>query len=179
MKEKVRSLALQTKPSVPLILVTLDELARTARRKGHSEASMYEELSPQANLNQEKIDIQSFCLNVLGGNASDIVGKALSKAIKIKPEMKSTEMEKINFENQAHSPLLNLYDQPNYMGYMQPQFNFAPNTHQVGAPCGYRRYQRPSYRQSRSAGCLFCGASDHYVRGCTKMKAARGKMNSQ
>lgn len=101
-------MALQTKPSVPLILVTLDELARTARRKGHSEASMYEELSRQANLNQEKIDIQSFCLNVLGGNASDIVGKALSKAIKIKPEMKSTEMEKINFENQAHSPLLNL-----------------------------------------------------------------------
>lgn len=48
---------------------------------------MYEELSRQANLNQEKIDIQSFCLNVLGGNASDIVGKALSKAIKIKPEM--------------------------------------------------------------------------------------------
>lgn len=95
MKEKVRSLALQTKPSVPLILVTLDELARTARRKGHSEASMYEELSRQANLNQEKIDIQSFCLNVLGGNASDIVGKALSKAIKIKPEMKSTEMEKL------------------------------------------------------------------------------------
>lgn len=78
-KEKVRSLALQTKPSVPLILVTLDELARTARRKEHSEASMYEELSRQANLNQEKIDIQSFCLNVLGGNASDIVGKALSK----------------------------------------------------------------------------------------------------
>lgn len=122
-------MALQTKSSVPLILVTLDELARTARRKGHSEASMYEELSRQANLNQEKIDIQSFCLNVLGGNASDIVGKALSKAIKIKPEMKSTEMEKINFENQAHSLLLNLYGQPNYIGYMQPQFNFAPNTH--------------------------------------------------
>lgn len=175
----MRSLALQTKTSVPFILVTLDELARTARRKGHSEASMYEELSRQANLNQEKIDIQSFCLNVLGGNASDIVGKALSKAIKIKPEMKSTEVKKINIENQAQSPLLNLYGQPNYMGYMQPQFNFAPNTHQMGVPYGYRRYQRPSYRQSRSAGCLFCGASDHYVRGCTKMKAARGIMNSQ
>lgn len=63
-KEKVRSLALQTKPSVPLILVTLDELARTARRKGHSEAYMYEELSRQVNLHQEKIDIQSFSLSV-------------------------------------------------------------------------------------------------------------------
>lgn len=100
---------------------------------------MYEELhvSRQANLNREKIDIQSFCLNVLGGNASDIVGKALSKAIKIKPETKSTEVKKINFENQAQSPLLNVYGQPNDMGYMQPHFNFAPNTHQIRAPYGY------------------------------------------
>lgn len=77
MKEKVRSLALQTKPSVPLILVTLDELARTARRKGHSEASMYEELSRQANLNQEKIDRYSkFLLKCFGWKSVLYCGKS-------------------------------------------------------------------------------------------------------
>ncbi|XP_062574215.1 uncharacterized protein LOC134236043 [Saccostrea cucullata] len=175
-KEKVRSLALQSSPSIPLLLVSLDELARITRRKGHDEASVFDELSRQANLNQDKIDVPNFCLSVLGGKASDIVGKALSKAIKSKPETKPSETEKT--PTQTQSPLLNLYGQPNYMGYIPPHCNFVPGSHGVGSQYGYRRYQRAPYRQPRT-GCLFCGANDHYVRDCTKMKAARGKMNSQ
>ena len=46
LKEKVRMLALQSTPSGALMLLTVEELAQTARRTCH--ADMFEELSRQA-----------------------------------------------------------------------------------------------------------------------------------
>lgn len=70
---------MQTEPSVPLILVLVEELASTARKTNSDDATVFEELARQANCNKEKLDTPSFCLSVLGGKATDVVGKALSK----------------------------------------------------------------------------------------------------
>lgn len=88
LKAKVRGLCMQTEPSVPLILVLVEELASTARRMNSDDAAVFEELARQANCNKEKLDIPSFCLSALGdgGGATDVVGKALSKALNVKSE---------------------------------------------------------------------------------------------
>lgn len=58
---------MQTEQSVPLILVLVEELASTARRRMNSDdAAVFEELARQANCNKEKLDIPSFCLSALG-----------------------------------------------------------------------------------------------------------------
>lgn len=103
---------MQTDPSVPLILVLVEELASTARRINNDDAAVFEELARQANCNKEKLDIPSFCLSVLGGKATDVVGKALSKALKMKSECgESSLMGKVQATHQQ-SPMLNLYSQP-------------------------------------------------------------------
>ena len=53
LKEKVRMLALQSSPSGALMLLTVEELAQTARRTSH--ADMFEELSRQALKHQFSI----------------------------------------------------------------------------------------------------------------------------
>ena len=60
----------------------LDELARVARKCNSEETQVFQELARQAIYNSDKIDVSAFCLNVMGGKAIDLVGKALSKAIK-------------------------------------------------------------------------------------------------
>ncbi len=52
---------MQNSPSEHLILLTLHELAETARQQMHEDADMYLELSRQAHLNQGKFNIASFC----------------------------------------------------------------------------------------------------------------------
>lgn len=178
LKAKVRGLCMQTEPSVPLILVLVEELASTARKMNSDDAAIFEELARQANCNKEKLDIPSFCLSVQGGKATDVVGKALSKALKVKSECgESSVLGKVQATHQ--SPMLNLYSQPPQAYWGFGQGNFVPQMYPYGGVTGYggyRKYQRGSGRgQSSRGNCLFCGGPDHYVRDCMKMKAARGK----
>ena len=84
LKDKVRFLAMQKVPSEQLVLLTLDELADTARKLDHADADLYQELARQANQNQGDFKVPNFILNVLGGKASDLISKALSKSLKEK-----------------------------------------------------------------------------------------------
>ena len=45
LRDKVRMLALQANPSDALLLLTIEELARTSRKLDSTEADTYEELS--------------------------------------------------------------------------------------------------------------------------------------
>ena len=60
LKDKVRSLCLQNDPSEPLILLTLEELARVSRRQGHADAELYEELTRQAKVQRGQLDLAYF-----------------------------------------------------------------------------------------------------------------------
>ena len=82
LKDKVRSLCLPNDPSEPLILLTLEELARVSRRQGHVDAELYEELARQAKVQQGQLDLAHFCLTTLSGKAGDVIIKALSKCLK-------------------------------------------------------------------------------------------------
>ncbi|XP_061169412.1 uncharacterized protein LOC133178716 [Saccostrea echinata] len=179
LKAKVRGLCMQTEPSLPLILVCIEELARTARKSNYEEAAVFEELSRQANCNKDKLDIPSFCMTVLGGKATDVVSKALAKALKVKSESGEGGCQEKVSETQHQSPLMNLSPHPHHAYWGFGQGNFAPPMYPYGGVAGYsgyRKYQRGSGRgQSSKGNCLFCGASGHYVRDCLKMKAARGK----
>ena len=85
LKDKVRSLCLQNDPSEPLILLTLEELARVSRRQGHVDAELFEELARQAKVQQGQLDLAHFCLTTLSGKAGDVITKALSKCLKKQP----------------------------------------------------------------------------------------------
>lgn len=74
---------MHSEPSIPLILLTMDELANVARRTAHDVVEMFEELVRQANRYQSKLDIASFCLSVLGGKSADVIAKAISKCLKL------------------------------------------------------------------------------------------------
>lgn len=52
LKEKVRTLCLQKDPSDSLILLTLEELAKCARKLGDDESETFEKLARQANRHQ-------------------------------------------------------------------------------------------------------------------------------
>ncbi|XP_052090318.1 uncharacterized protein LOC127726986 [Mytilus californianus] len=84
LKNKVRSLALQANPSEPLILLSLDELAKKARRQNDDDAETFDELARQAQKHQGSINVATLTLNVLGGKASDLVGKVMAKCPKEK-----------------------------------------------------------------------------------------------
>ena len=71
----MRSLCLQTAPSEPLILLTLEELSRVSRRQGHVDVEIYEELARQAKKNQGKVDMATLCLTALSGKAGDVITK--------------------------------------------------------------------------------------------------------
>lgn len=66
----------------------MEELAAKARSLGHEDAETFEELARQATRNQGRINIMSLTLTVLGGKASDIITKALSKCMKGKDQEK-------------------------------------------------------------------------------------------
>lgn len=84
LKAKVRGLCMQTEPSVPLILVLVEELASTARKMNSDDAAIFEELARQANCNKEKLDIPSFCLSVLGGKSYRCGRKSVIKSVESK-----------------------------------------------------------------------------------------------
>lgn len=82
LKEKVRCLCLKKNQSVSLILLTVEDLAKEARKVSHEDAETFEELSRQAIWYQAKLDISSLCLSVLGGNAADAISKAVENLFK-------------------------------------------------------------------------------------------------
>ena len=163
LKDKVRVLCMQAEPSTPLILLTLEELAKVARRGNHEEADMFEELLRQAIRYQTKLDLPSLCLSVMGGKAADIITKAVSKCLKV--ESKSVESKKeVSQPKPEDSPLYNLY--PPQQAYQpQPYYNF-------GYMRGFRG--RPSQFRPRG-GCHFCGSTSHMVKDCADMKEAKEK----
>lgn len=193
LKEKVRILSLQQEPSDSLILLTLDELSKVARKTCHEEADMFEELARQANRYSSKLDISGLCLSVLGGKASDAVSKAVSKYMKGKQQNEQSEnKDKKNdaVQKREESPLVNLYPpipQAQYVppGSLQPPFfpffnhgmqNFSPNygSYRNARPTGFR----PSYSGFRPRGaCLWCNSTAHQIKDCEKMKLAKEKGN--
>ena len=89
LKEKVRTLCLQQEPSIALILLTLEELAKHLRKADAEDAEVYEELAREAIRHQTKVDVTSLCLSVHGGRAADAISKAISKCLKEKVESKN------------------------------------------------------------------------------------------
>lgn len=113
LKEKVRTLCLQDDPSNALILLTLDELSKAARKLNHEEADMFEELYRQANRYQSKLQISNLCLSVLGGKVADAISKAISKCLKDKPETKAeSKNEYVETQKRPESPLNGLLVYP-------------------------------------------------------------------
>lgn len=169
----MRKLCLQQEPSISLILLTLKELSKHARKADAEDADVYEELAREAIRHKTKVDVTSLCLSVLGGRAADAISKAISKCLKEKVESKNDDKfskpEK-NAPKPENSPLHNLYQ----MGFQPP---FAANFPQPQG-YGYRnpkpRPYTPNYRP-RGAACLFCDSTSHLVKDCEKMKAAKGK----
>ena len=70
---------MQNDPSEPLIMQTLEELARVSRRQDHADAKLYEELARQAKVKQGQLDLAHFCLTTPSGKAGNVITKALSK----------------------------------------------------------------------------------------------------
>lgn len=64
---------MQEDPSMSLILLTIEDLAKTAKKVSHEEADIYEELSRQGTRYQTKLDISSLCLSVLMCKAADAI----------------------------------------------------------------------------------------------------------
>jgi hypothetical protein len=165
----------QQEPSIFLILLTLEELAKHARKADAEDAEVYEEIARQAIKQQTKVDVTSLCLSLLGGRAPDAISKAISKCLKEKVESRNgdncSKPEK-NAPDPENSPLHNLYPFMYQMGFQLP---FAANFPQPQG-YGYRnprpRSYTPNYRP-RGAACLFCDSTSHKY--CDKMKAAKGK----
>lgn len=121
LKEKVRTLCLQDDPSNALILLTLDELAKVARKLNHEEADMFEELYRQANRYQSKLQISNLCLSVLGGKVADAISKAISKCLKEKPETKAeSKIEHVEIQKRPESPLNGLYPYQHFVYPIMP-----------------------------------------------------------
>ena len=172
-KEKVRLLALQNNQSEALILLSLDELAKTARSAQVEEADIYEELYRQASRNQGQINLVNLVLSVMGGKASDVVAKALSKCRKEQEDSKELANKT---EKQANSPLQNLYQPPFPQPFMMPyQQGYGYPFHTQFAAPGYTgrpRYQRKG-GPKQIGPCLFCDAMGHLIKDCLKFKAMK------
>lgn len=82
LKEKVRCVCLQENPSVSLILLTVEDMAKVTGKVSHEDAETFEDLSRQATRYQAKLNISSLCLSVLGGKAADAISKAVAKSLK-------------------------------------------------------------------------------------------------
>jgi len=95
-------------------LISLEELAGTARRLNDDNAELYEELSRQANVNRTENDVAGFCLNVMGGKPSDLFTKALSKSLKIidacLDNSNNSNTNRDETREQPQSPIMHLYN---------------------------------------------------------------------
>lgn len=170
-KDKIKVLCTQSQPSEALILLSLDELSRLARKVNHEDMDVYEELYRQCSRMQGKINMGNLCLTVLGGKGAGTVTKAINKCLK---ESGTSEVKRDNTSckediqpPKQESVLANLYPpMPMYpMGFPQP-YSYAP---QYGGGYMYRSVRpqgqgRPYRKQSMGRGtCLFCESSSHYV----------------
>lgn len=133
-KDKVRLLCTQNNPSEGLILLALDELARKAKDCQHYDADTYEELLRQASRNQGEINIVTLTLNVLGGKASDLVSKTLSKCLKEKDcgKAESNPSSSDSQQMDMTSPLAVMYPPMMPQGY-NPMDTYPP----LYMPYGY------------------------------------------
>ncbi|XP_062583975.1 uncharacterized protein LOC134245733 [Saccostrea cucullata] len=172
-KEKVRLLANQNSPSEALILLALDELAKTSRSAKIDDVDIYEELYRQASRNQGKINLVTLVLSVMGGKASDVVGKALVKSKKEQEETKESDKEK----KSSSSPLHNLYSSFPPMPLMMP---YQPQGYNYGYMFNpsYQGY-RPNRGRLNQGGskpigpCLYCESMGHLIKDCMKFKAMK------
>ncbi|CAG2204836.1 unnamed protein product [Mytilus edulis] len=96
LKDNVRSLALHANPSESLILLSLDELAKKARKQNDDDAETFDELSRQAQRHQGSINVATLTLNVIGGKASDLVEKAMAKCLMVKEVEQKITVNKAN-----------------------------------------------------------------------------------
>lgn len=170
----MRLLANQNSPSEALILLALDELAKTARAVKVEDADIFEELYRQASRNQGKINLVTLVLSVMGGKASDVVGKALVKSRKEQEETK----ESPKVEKSPSSPLHSLYpsfpSMPLMMPYQPQGYNYGYMPNPVYQ--GYRPRQRGRFNQGGSkpiGPCLFCESMGHLIKDCLKFKAMK------
>lgn len=196
LKDRIRTLAMQQDPIDSLILLNLDDLAKTARRTNHEDVELFEELVRQANCHRKKLNIPSLCLTVFGGKSADLITRALSKCMREKAEerdddLKSESRGKERTDQRELSPLSNIYPpvvpfapmpMGNFQFPTQATAQFLPHGFQ-NAPVfrgGYKSgYSRPYRGESRTwrpkGACIFCEATGHHFRDCEKMKLARKK----
>lgn len=187
-KERVKALAAQQDPSEPLILITLDELARLSRKLGDKDMEVYEELYRQCGRLQGKVNIANLCLTVLGGQGADLVSKAVNKCIKEGQNLGSKcegvkmrgEMEQDQGSKGSNSPLAGLY--PMYStpllgapGFQPYPFHPFSNFGTYSRPRGYRPMGGMGRRNASRLACHFCDSTQHLVKDCELMKAARRK----
>lgn len=186
LQEQVRCVASQNVPNESLLLLLLDQLARKAASTKDKMMHTYEEMYRQAKVNQGKISIPAFCLEVLGGGALDVVSKALSKhTFKQKNSDEEGETKKPK-PPRPNSPLENLYPppRPNFMPHYSYD-NYGYSDYQSYPRPQFSRPRRPfgGFRSSRGkAGssqypCFFCNSTDHWVRDCQKLKALKEANN--
>ena len=152
LKDQVRSLRLQTAPSEPLILLTLEELSRVSRRQGYVDVEIYEELARQAKVNQGKVDMATLCLTALSGKAGDVITKALTKCLKNqkKAEDKAGSLKETDTRGML-SPLANVYPP-------------LPSSYQYPSPVASGPYGFPGYGQYSGMPIIKCRkCRDHMV----------------
>lgn len=125
-----------------------------------------------------KINLVTLVLSVMGGKASDVVGKTLVKSRKEQEETK----ESPKVEKSPSSPLHSLYQSfpsmPLMMPYQHQGYNYGHMPNPVYQ--GYRPRQRGRFTQGGSkpiGPCLFCESMGHLIKDCLKFKAM--KQNKQ
>ena len=187
LKNKVRSLCQQNNPIEPLILLTLEQLARGSLRPCHADAKLYEKLARQKNVQQGQLDLVHFHLKTLSGKAGDVITKALSKCLKKQKRLmgkSKIQCQRLTLEFQC--PTLPLPS----TGYQYPIYIF-PASYGFQYPGKYPdmlMYQLPKlpwpYAMGRGAAwgqwrarvaCLFCASTKHQVKDCQKMKLAKSE----
>ena len=177
LRDKVRMLASQANPSDALLLLTIEELARTSRKLDSTKADTYEELSRQAFKHEGSINLSSLALSVIGSKASEDVVKALSKCVKEKQIEEKLNAKKSAAEvtKETTSPLAHLYP-PVGNQLMLPGQPMWPGSG-YGTYYGYNRPTRMAGRGLyRPRGhCYSCDSVEHNIKDCPKMKAAKSQ----
>lgn len=149
---------------------------------------VYEELYRQCGRLQGKVNIANLCLTVLGGQGADLVSKGVNKCIKEGQNLGSKcegvkmrgEMEQDQGSKGSNSPLAGLY--PMYStpllgapGFQPDPFHPFSNFGTYSRPRGYRPMGGMGRRNASRLACHFCDSTQHLVKDCELMKAARRK----